>query len=183
MCQIMLFVLIPHAMDFAAEIIDQRQYVRPLEQYGSVGYEYWSDDFEPWIPEPVRRLLGNDLFYDVTFVQLWGDQVTDHSIELLATIPTVRSVYISGIAHKRMAITHPTKITDAGLEHFSKMKNLTWLVLTDAEITDQGLRTFLNMPQLQYLRFQRTKITETGLAELRCGLPNCDIRDMNLPPP
>ena len=68
-----------------------------------------------------------------------------------------------------------TKITDAGLEDLTKLKNLTDLPLSRTKITDAGLKDTAKMQQLTRLSLNYTGITDAGAAELKKAMPKCKI--------
>ncbi|MCH9022323.1 MAG: hypothetical protein IID32_06130, partial [Planctomycetes bacterium] len=66
-----------------------------------------------------------------------------------------------------------SKITDSGLEHLSKLPNLTRLHLENTEISDAGLVHLKGLVNLQYLNLYKTKVSDGGLKHL-VGLKNLE---------
>lgn len=64
-----------------------------------------------------------------------------------------------------------TKITDKGLQHVAKLKNLTRLHLDNTAISDRGLSYLKNLEHLLYLNLYRTSISDKGLESLS-GIKN-----------
>src|SRR6202030_4403429 len=56
-----------------------------------------------------------------------------------------------------------TKITDAGLEDLSRLKNLQTLWLEDTQVTDMGLKELAVLKSLQSLNLSTTHVTDTVL--------------------
>ena len=69
-----------------------------------------------------------------------------------------------------------SKITDAGLKHLAKLKQLTSLDLRSCwRITDGGLKELAKLEQLTKLNLRDTKVTKAGVAQLQKALPKCII--------
>ena len=62
------------------------------------------------------------------------------------------------------------KVTDNGLKHLKKLKNLHGLGLRGTQVTDAGLKDIKDLPLIDLVLGQ-TKVTDGGLKELR-GLKN-----------
>ncbi|QMU28603.1 c-type cytochrome domain-containing protein [Adhaeribacter radiodurans] len=56
-----------------------------------------------------------------------------------------------------------TKITDNGLVHLKKLKNLTRLSLDQTAVSDAGLSAIQSLTHLKYLNLYGTKVTDQGL--------------------
>lgn len=65
--------------------------------------------------------------------------------------------------------------TDAEAESISQFNELTWLVLMDTKLTDAGLRHFHRLKKLGRLDVEGTSVTEVGVAELKRALPHCRV--------
>ena len=63
--------------------------------------------------------------------------------------------------------THKPRITDAGLEHIARWKNLRRLQLVGLPITDDGLRQLVHLSELRSLQLGGTKVRGKGLTALR----------------
>jgi hypothetical protein len=67
-------------------------------------------------------------------------------------------------------------ITDAGLVHVGKMKNLkTLMIIGMPQVTDAGLNSLHGLSQLEQLVVRRTAASENGLAQLYKALPDCYV--------
>ena len=59
-----------------------------------------------------------------------------------------------------------TALSDAGLAHIGKLKNLQKLHLEQTKVTDAGLKQLRGLPYLEYLNLYGTAVTDAGLNEL-----------------
>ncbi|MDW8264838.1 MAG: sigma-70 family RNA polymerase sigma factor [Gemmataceae bacterium] len=59
------------------------------------------------------------------------------------------------------------KVTDAGLQHISSLRNLTELSLGSDHITDQGLANLTELTNLEFLRLHSRSVGDGGLSALR----------------
>jgi hypothetical protein len=59
------------------------------------------------------------------------------------------------------------KVTDSGLKDLSELKNLTYLGLELTHVTDAGIKELKELKNLQCLNLARTKVTDLGLSELK----------------
>jgi len=85
----------------------------------------------------------------------------DKDLDLLA--PVVEQVRWVDLAR--------TQVTDKGLAHVGKMKNLTRLHLENTGVGDAGIEHLKNLDQLEYLNLYGTKVSDAGLMKL-AGLKN-----------
>jgi Leucine-rich repeat (LRR) protein len=164
----------------------QREAVEALIKMGGFvgyGYEMNSDGFmrirgvKPPGPEWLQRLLGDDFFNNVVYVNLTDSdvttdmrnvlvaqgsisppslEVTKAGLEQLETLKQLRTLRLS-----------KTQITDAGLEHLVELKQLRTLFLDETNITDTGLKNLKGLKQLQYLYLNGTHVTDNGLEQLK----------------
>jgi|GEM_PF-2900875 len=67
-----------------------------------------------------------------------------------------------------------SNITDAGLEHLSRLPSLRVLALNNTPITDEGLRHLAGLTTLEVLHANRTRITDEGLRHL-AGLTKLQV--------
>jgi hypothetical protein len=76
--------------------------------------------------------------------------------------------HLRGLAELELvSIYGPTKVTDAGLEHLTKLPALKWLILDGLPVSDDGLKTLSAAKSLTLLSVSRTKVTDRGLKHLR----------------
>jgi hypothetical protein len=121
-----------------------------------------------WIPGWLQRLLGPDLFHDITLVRIEGKNFGDSDMSSLAALDRVTSLGIEG-----------TAITDQGLAHLRGNKHVEGLWLGGNEISDTGI-DFMHleeMPQLQLLELRSTLVSEVKKAEIRRRFPKLLILD------
>ncbi len=64
-----------------------------------------------------------------------------------------------------------TELSDSGLQHVTKIKQIYWLNLKDTKITDAGLKHLSGLSELRRLHLERTGISDAGLGHLK-GLAN-----------
>ena len=92
----------------------------------------------------------------VVSIDLSGCQkLKDEDLQVLASFPELRIVYLGG-----------TATSDAGLKHLAGLTNLTELYLIGTDITDAGLKELVGLQNLVELRIGNTDITDAGLREL-----------------
>ena len=143
-------------------------------------------------PEPspapawLRKLVGDDLFSNVSIVTLdgandetlvhlrkltrlvWLDvsdtQVTDEGLQHLRGLIELQTLYLDD-----------TEVTNAGLVHFKGMTNLESIGLSATQVTDGGLEHLRDLASLQSLFLFHTQVTKEGIEELQEALPNCKI--------
>jgi len=78
----------------------------------------------PW----MRKLLGDDLFANVTPVQLTESQVADAELE-----------HIGGLTQLRVLGLNRANVSDAGLRHIEGLTHLGYLGLSGTEVTNAGV--------------------------------------------
>ncbi len=66
-------------------------------------------------------------------------------------------------------------ITDSGLMHLTKLKNLRSLYLDMTLVTDAGLQTLSKIDSLERVTLTGTAVTADGVASLRTLLPGCEV--------
>lgn len=136
---------------------------RPLDHgdhLTTMGYRHDGKDqyYKPIIPEwlhPLRDVLGEEAFGEVTGVQLQSTQATNDDLRHLAHVPTIERVNLSG-----------THVTDEGLVHLRACPKLRSLILDKLPITDQGLAEVATHEGLEILSLSGTKATDAGLPQL-----------------
>jgi hypothetical protein len=82
------------------------------------------------------------------------DELHVPALQLLKNHPTLEELEL------------PSRITDAGLRHLSKLTKLESLCLNDLPITDAGLEHLRGATGMSSLALSGTKITDAGLAQL-----------------
>ena len=150
----------------------QHEAVEAIKELGgSVQYDWQLDangngvpNARPSAPPWLRRILGDDFFWEVKAVVLYGTQVTDAGLEQL-----------KGLSQLRELRLHFTRVTDAGLEQPKGLSQLRELRLHETRVTDAGLEQLKGLSQLQSLSLNGTKVTSEDLKKLQQALPKCKI--------
>lgn len=142
----------------------------------------WLDDTEV-TDEGLKHLaelpLLEDLGYETEQFTLRGlaqlkglisvrprpESVSDDDLALLAELPRLRRLNLSG-----------SGITDAGLTHFAKLTQLESLSLNETSISDVGLEQLKTLVNLKSLGVYKTRTTEAGLEALDQALPKLESR-------
>jgi len=107
-------------------------------------------------PRWLRKVLGDDLFANVTRVDLSRSEISDAGLE-----------HLKGLAHLRDLVLHDTAVTDAGLEHLKGLTHLSSLILDGTKVSDVGLRHLQGLTDLKCLSLDRTRVTDAGLEHLK----------------
>ena len=116
--------------------------------------------------------------------------ITDDTLANLHLLPQLR----------HLVAANSTGVTDAGMEHVTKLKNLESLNLTGTAVGDAGVKQLSRLTNLQlfaldrtavsdssvvhlsemsnlhYLLVQKTAITKQGATALKEALPGCGVR-------
>ncbi|KAI3355383.1 hypothetical protein L3Q82_018218 [Scortum barcoo] len=116
-------------------------------------------------------------------LNLDGTEVTENSLEHLASHPSLSSLSLGGISVadgnqalqiiSGLKLTHLTlpgrhSVTDGGLSFLSRLCLLLELDLTDyTQVTDQGVSQLSTMTRLKKLSLSNTQVTDAGLPSLR----------------
>jgi hypothetical protein len=121
-----------------------------------------------WAPDWLQRLLGPDLFHEITLVRIEGRDFGDRDMPHLAALDRVTSLGIEG-----------TAITDEALGYLRGNKHVQHLWLGGNRITDAGLDRLRleEMPQLQLLEIRSTLVSESKKAEIRRRFPRLLLLD------
>ena len=102
--------------------------------------------------------------------------ITDVSLEDVSKLEHLEHLHISGA----------TQITDRGLVHIAKLRNLRYLVIgslgTDGlgerdcmKYTDEGLVNLYGLKNLGFLRLSINEVSQASRDKLQAALPNCQI--------
>ncbi len=143
-----------------------RAVARIKEAGGRVWYDYELDgnlqpkaNASPWAPDWLRRMLGDEYFQEAISVSFF-EQTTD---DTLASVEDLDRLIEFNLA----AAGNNTKLTEAGLAHLRRLKNLRIVRIGDARVNDAALGDLARLPQLQELFLLHTDgITDTGWANL-----------------
>jgi len=167
---------------------NQRLVVAELSSVGGlVIYNYqWQQRSrqEPPGPKWLRALLGDDIFANVSEVDIRHDHVDEQTLARVATLPAVLTVMIQsgqisdgGLAHLAKMNTlqqvdlYSSGLSDASVAQLSKIKGLKYLTVESPQITDVGLESIAKLKKLEHLRIRADRVTGDGLAQI-ATLPN-----------
>jgi hypothetical protein len=166
----------------------------PLGDLTTMGYRYRGKDeyYKPIIPkwqEPLRRLVGEEAFGEVTGVQLLDTPTTNDDLRYLADVSNVERVMLSrtkvtddGIKfllvcpRLRELQLDELPITNQGIAQISDLAELDSLSLSGTKITDAGLVHLEKLEKLKQLWLRNTAITDAGYRKLQAALPQCEIQ-------
>ncbi|MBC8218503.1 MAG: hypothetical protein H8E73_08565, partial [Planctomycetes bacterium] len=99
-----------------------------------------------------------------------GTPITDESLNQLSTLTNLKTL---GIVIKE---TSQMPITDAGIAHLSRLKNLEHVSLNHCEkITEKGLKHFEGLASLRYLRLNKSRVTKAGVDRLKAAIPDISV--------
>jgi len=105
--------------------------------------------------------------------ELWFSQCgkfTDDGLAHLVKLPNLERLTFYDQGTVKMSVT------DAGLVHVGRMRQLKFLWIAHVPITDHGVRHLHGLSNLEELWLLGTSVTEKGLEELCRALPDCLIR-------
>jgi len=135
-----------------------------LKVGGEVRYDYEFDETGRLIPaaQPagplwLRKLLGDDFFCDVIWVDLSATRVTDAGVEHL----------LKGLTSLEVLWLMDTNVTDVGLEHLQGLNSLNSLGLSGTQLTDAGLEHLESLTSLEHLGLHETSVTGEGFKHLK----------------
>ena len=133
------------------------------------------------------KLLGEDLYWDVSQVFLSDTPVTDAGLVHLCGLTQLGTLSLNntrvtdaGLVHLRGLTQfnglglNDTTVTDAGLMHLRRLTQLRWLGLRSTQATDAGLAQLQELTQLCALDLNNTHVTDAGLVRL-CGLTQLQV--------
>jgi hypothetical protein len=149
-----------------------------------------------WVTDAgLQHAADLDRFPRLANAEFNGSELTDAGMAHLAKWTNLRELWFSecgnftddGLAHlvklPNLASltffdqgTVKMSVTDAGLAHVGRMRQLKFLRIAHVPITDQGVRHLHGLSNLEELWLQGTSVTEQGLEELYRALPDCLIR-------
>jgi hypothetical protein len=191
----LLLLLLVFAFPFSWMAIDiqsavkQHAVVKSVKDIGgAIRYDFeppagFATSSTPPGPWWIRKLLGVDLFADVTGIDLTRSTINDiglHDLEGLTQLKDLKLGYTAvsdaGLEHLRglnqlqSLGLNGTRVSDAGLQYLEGLKQLRALNLDETNITDLGLQDLRGLKQLRTLYLNRTAINDIGLKSLE-GLP------------
>jgi len=144
---------------------------------------------EPPGPQWLRKLLGEQLFVNVSMVGLCGTVVDTDALLghikgftqiqwLLLTRSNVSDAgleHLEGLNRLRSLDLDGTMVSDTGLEHFKGLPNLQQLNLSDTRVSDSGLEHLKGLTKLRWLGLAGTKVSDAGVRNLQKALSNVQI--------
>jgi hypothetical protein len=110
----------------------------------------------------IKKLGGTVIFTDgdskkpVRQVFLPGKKVTDEDLKMLAKLPKLEFLHLSGA----------NKITDDGVKYLADLKQLTDLSLASTQVTDAGIKQLTGLTQLKKLSLSFLKVTDASVKDL-----------------
>ncbi len=144
----------------------------------------------------LRHLRG---LARMTLIKLSIDQLTDDNVRVLNEIGILHAVSdpimtpVDGVerpgspADVRSLTFWGSRLTDAGLQEFSRFENVIYVDLRNTSISDAGLDALSQMTRLKYLHIDNTEVTDSGIDRLLrfrelegLGLENLPITDAAL---
>jgi hypothetical protein len=166
----------------------------PLGDLTTMGYRYQGKDqyYKPITPQwlhPLRDMIGEEAFGEVTGVQLMSTPATNNDLRYLSDVPTVERISVDdtkvtdeGLLHLRACSKlrflglNGIPITDKGLAEISDLAELDSISLNGTKITDAGLVHLEKLTKLKHLWLRNTAITDAGYRKLQAALPDCEIQ-------
>ena len=146
----------------------QRVVVQEIQELGGMAIHCGGlDPREKWpprVPLWLLKILGDDFFRTINYVQLRGPKATDAELARLRALPQIRSLHLRS-----------SRVTDAGLVHVCRLLHLRNLSLNSTGVTDAGLVCLRGLTSLKSLSLEETHVTAAGVAELQQALPSCKI--------
>ncbi len=165
-----------------------------FEHSGSTLDALWRFPTPPKAPILRRRLLGDDFFQNVAYIDLtdvefvprgvivsmqmehlrWGrssERFDDCTPELVAYVlqrlagsPTLLTLRLDS-----------SPVMDNDLVHVASLPNLELLDVQATKISDSGLKHLIPVRSLRELYVTDTRVTPAGIDELQKALSNCEI--------
>jgi hypothetical protein len=130
----------------------EREAGAAIEQAG--GMVLWS---EPSDPKWLRCLVGDSLFVHVDGADLSGTDISDAGL----------LEHVCGLAKLNgLGLSNCRKVTDVGIRHICRMRQLHFLNLTDTQATDACVEELDKLDMLEDLDIGGPHLTEAGLEHL-----------------
>src|SRR5215469_9149303 len=147
----------------------------------------------PVVPAWLRRLVGEEYFQELAFVNLRWATISDALLEQVSRGSTIRELmlgnaqfqdehlrYIARLPDVRWLCfsvgkgEQPPHITAAGIKHLAACQTLESLIFnSESPPSDEGLAYIGQMRNLRELYFDDPLVTDAGLEQLR-GLPRLE---------
>jgi hypothetical protein len=94
----------------------------------------------------------------------WTD-VGDAGLAELTTLPRLWNLSLWGAR----------QVTDAGVEHLTRIQTLSHLDLKGTAVTDEGVKHLAKLSRLRYLSLPTPKVTLQAAQEVSRALPECSV--------
>jgi hypothetical protein len=165
-----------------------------LKDGGWVEYSYEVDatgnaiaGAEPPVPAWMRKLFGDDFFWNV----VGANVKTDTGMESVAQLPELRLLWLaeskitdsglqhaSALAHLDDLCLYSTSVSDMGLKHIRQLQELRTLDISGTDVSDAGLSELESLGELRELIVNATRVTDSGLRNLKAlnRLETLDVR-------
>jgi internalin A len=160
----------------------------------------WEPDDSPTRAELLEKIeeIGGSIQVDtnhpdepIVYFMLFDSNISDASLlRLLAEMPDLEELNLRHVLvgdtlaeslpywpNLRFISLGQSRITDAGLPHFSRLHNLKELVLNSTRIGDDGIESLCQLHQLESLEISDTWVTTGGAYRLRQALPACSVKN------
>jgi hypothetical protein len=113
--------------------------------------------YEPPGPRWLKNLVGDDVFTNVHSITIDNPRATDDTLASIVTLPRLEGVKIVSDG-----------VSDTGLLHFARAKDLTALEIGSRKLTDAGLATLTGLKRLNKLSLVlwEPKNTDAGLSHI-----------------
>jgi hypothetical protein len=99
-----------------------------------------------------------------------GTHITDESLSQLSTLTVLKELSIV------MKDASQMRITDAGIEHLSHLRNLEFVWLNHCEkVTNEGLANLEGLSSLRQLRLDKSRVTHAGAERLKQKIPGVSV--------
>jgi hypothetical protein len=90
----------------------------------------------------------------------------------LGALTSLRVVYI-GVGSQRYPIE--TSVTDDGIKHLARLKNLEYLTISGPKITDESIKVLAGLNHLKNVGIKSGAVSDAGLEELRKAVPGAIV--------
>jgi Leucine-rich repeat (LRR) protein len=112
--------------------------------------------------DDIGPILGK--FKSLQILDICGTNVHNKTLEYLASMTSLKQLNV-----------RRNSITDLGIEHILKLKNLTHLDVTDTLITSRGLMRLQALPKLKSLTFRQIGLSSSEINALHKALPKVNL--------
>jgi len=194
---VLVFVLCVPLAWFAAKLHHKRRERAALAAFGlspvNARFNYdWNLQELAGPPGPrwLCAIFGDDLFANVVLLESNDHYVTDADLALLEALPMLQHLFINcgkisdrGLEHigRRRELRNLrllcVPIKDVGLRHLERLTDLRGLQIMGhiCTLSDAGLPHFKHLKKLEVLKLGPHDFTAAGIAELQANLPDCQI--------